>query len=55
MVDEDSGLITIFTGADVSKEKAESFKNEITGLYSECEVEMYEGGQPIYYYIFSVE
>ena len=55
MVDEDSGLITIFTGADVTKEKAESFRNEVAEKYSDCEVEMYEGGQPIYYYIFSVE
>ena len=55
MVDEDSGLITLYYGSDVSKEDAEKLCDALTEKFDELEVELHEGGQPIYYYIVSVE
>ncbi len=55
MVDEDSGLISIYYGQDVSEEVAQEFANSIEEIYDECDVELQYGGQPIYYYIVSVE
>jgi dihydroxyacetone kinase-like predicted kinase len=55
MVDEDSFLITIFYGDMVEKEQAEKLKSIIEGHAEECDVEVIYGGQPLYYYIISVE
>ena len=55
MVDEDSGLITLYYGSDVSKEDAEERCDALTEKFDELEVELHEGGQPIYYYIISAE
>lgn len=55
MVDEDSFLITIFYGDKVDKKVAESLKEEIEQIAEECDVEVINGGQPLYYYIISVE
>lgn len=55
MVDEDSFLITLFYGDNVDKNKAESLKHKIEEISEECDVEIIYGGQPLYYYIISVE
>jgi len=55
MVDEESYLITLFYGEDVSKEKAEEVKETLVELAPDCDVELIKGGQPLYYYIISVE
>jgi len=55
LVDDGSSLISIYYGSDVDQETAESFKEEVEGRYGQCEVELYHGGQPLYFYIISVE
>lgn len=55
LVDEDSELISLYYGADVSEEDAERFASEIQDLYPELDVDMHMGGQPIYYYVLAVE
>ena len=55
MVSDDSELITIFYGQETSKESAEALKDELQALYEDCDVTLYEGDQPLYYYIISVE
>ena len=55
MVDEDSELISIYYGADVKEEDAKEFEEYVEDTYSDCDVEFNYGGQPIYYYILSVE
>ena len=55
ITDEDTELITLYYGADVSKEDAEKLCGEITEIYPDAEVEMNEGGQPVYYYFVSAE
>jgi hypothetical protein len=55
MKDEDSELVTIYYGVDVSKEDAEKLKEKAEKKFSDCEVELHAGGQPVYYYLLSVE
>ena len=55
MVDDDSEVISIYYGEDVSEEDAEALGEELTEAYPDCEIEVNQGGQPIYYYIISVE
>ena len=55
MMREDAELISIYYGSDVPKKDAESFSAGIAGKYPDCDVELQYGGQPIYYYILSVE
>ena len=55
MVDEDSELISIYYGEDMSEEDAESLGEKIEQAYPDCDVEVNYGGQPIYYYIVSAE
>lgn len=55
MVEEESELVTIYYGTDVSKEDAEELKGKAKEMFSDCEVELHAGGQPIYYYLISVE
>ncbi|MBR5248466.1 MAG: DAK2 domain-containing protein, partial [Lachnospiraceae bacterium] len=55
MVDEDCELISIYYGADVSEEDAEKLREDIEAAYPSCDVELQFGGQPIYYYVISVE
>ncbi len=55
MMDEDSELISVYYGADVTEEDAGRLGEELREAYPECEVEVYPGGQPIYYYVVSVE
>ncbi len=55
LVDEDSELISIYYGADVSEEDAMQLTEEIENLYPNIDVDTHLGGQPIYYYVIAVE
>ena len=55
MVDEDSEVISIYYGADTKEEDAQQLAADLEEAYPDCEVEVNMGGQPIYYYIISVE
>ena len=54
ITDEDE-LITVYYGADVSEEDAKNIAEEIESQYEDCDVEYHNGGQPLYYYLISVE
>ena len=54
-VDEDSEVISIYNGADVSEEHAQKLAGRVEEAYPDVDVQCYYGGQPIYYYIVSVE
>ena len=55
MVDEDSELITIYYGSDLEEGDAQAFYEKVQETYPACDVELQNGGQPIYYYVISVE
>lgn len=55
MVTEDSELISIYYGSDVTEEDAEAFRGLVEEKNASCDVELQYGGQPIYYYVMSVE
>ena len=55
LVDEDTELISLYYGQDVLAEDAERFSAEIEELYPDVDVDVHSGGQPIYYYVLSVE
>ncbi|WP_414732159.1 DAK2 domain-containing protein [Acetobacterium carbinolicum] len=55
MVNADSELISIYYGKDVSEDDANALSEELADRFEECDVEMHYGGQPLYYYIVSVE
>ena len=55
MVDEDSAIVSIYFGSDSSEEEASEIAEAIEEKYPEVEVEINNGGQPIYYYVISVE
>ena len=55
MVNEESELISIYYGADIPEEDAEKMQMAVEASYPDCDVEVHYGGQPIYYYIVSVE
>ena len=53
--DEDKEIISIYYGSDVTKEDAEKLSERVSEAFPDCDVSLYFGGQPIYYYIVSVE
>ena len=55
MVDEDSELVTIYYGSDLEEGDAQAFYEKVQEAYPACDVELQNGGQPIYYYVISVE
>lgn len=55
MLDEDSAIVSIYIGADAKEEDANKISAKIQEKYADLEVEVNNGGQPIYYYIISVE
>lgn len=55
LVDEDSAIITLFYGEDVTEEQAEELRGELEEKFEDIDVELYYGGQPLYYYLISVE
>ena len=55
MADEDSELLSIYYGSEVEEEKANALVEAVQAAYPDFEVEAHAGGQPIYYYILSLE
>ena len=55
LVDEDSELISVYYGSDVSDEDAEALIAEIEEKYPDVDIDAHSGGQPIYYYVIAVE
>ena len=55
MMNQESELISIYYGSDVKEEDAESFRAQMADRYPDCDIELQYGGQPIYYYVMSVE
>ena len=55
MTDEDTEMISLYYGEDILEEDAKRFGEEIAELYPEADVDVHSGGQPIYYYVISVE
>lgn len=55
MIDEDSAIVSIYYGQDSSEEAATELANAIEEKYPDVEVEINDGGQPIYYYVISIE
>lgn len=55
MSDDESELLSIYYGSDVSKEQADNLVAMIQEKYPDYEIEVHSGGQPIYYYILSIE
>ena len=55
MLDEDSEIVTILYGVDGDKETAEAIKEAILAIDDELDVQIYDGGQPVYPYLISVE
>lgn len=55
MVDDDSELISLYYGQDILAEDAEAFAGAVEELYPDVDVDVHMGGQPIYYYVLSVE
>ena len=55
LVDEDAGIISLYYGADVGEADADALAKKISEAYSDLDVELQFGGQPVYYYLLSVE
>ena len=55
MVDDDSELISLYYGQDILAEDAEKFAAAIEEIYPDVDIDLHSGGQPIYYYVISVE
>lgn len=55
LANEDSELISLYYGEEVTEDEANALAGEIMQLYSNVDVEVHYGGQPIYYYVLSVE
>lgn len=55
LVDEDSAIITLFYGEDTSEEDAEALRDSLEEKFEDIDVELHYGGQPLYYYLVSVE
>ena len=55
MVTEESELISIYYGQDVTEEAANALCDRISKGHGDCDVELQFGGQPVYYYVVSAE
>lgn len=55
LIDEDSEIVTLYYGEDSSEAEAQSLADQLMVKYDHIEVDVHEGGQPLYYYIASVE
>ena len=55
LVDEDTAIVTLFYGEDVSEESANELRDLLEEKFEDIDVELYYGGQPLYYYLISVE
>jgi dihydroxyacetone kinase-like predicted kinase len=55
LAEEDSELISLYYGAEISEEDANALAEKVMDSYQNLDVEVHYGGQPIYYYVLSVE
>lgn len=55
LVDEDDSLISIYYGEDVKEDEADALRAMLEEKYADLDVEMFYGGQPLYYYLISIE
>nr|WP_192923854.1 DAK2 domain-containing protein [Enterococcus mundtii] len=55
MINEDTEIVTILTGEDGSAEQAQAFADQLNDKYPELEIEIHQGDQPVYPYLFSAE
>jgi DAK2 domain fusion protein YloV len=55
IVTDDDGLITVYYGENTDQPDATALGEQIAALYPNCDVEVHSGGQPLYYYLLSVE
>ena len=55
LIDDESGVITIYYGADTEKEQAEALEKTLADKYEYLDVSLIYGGQPVYYYFLAVE
>lgn len=55
VVDEDTELITIFYGENIDEDEANKLAELLEEKFEDCDIEVVYGGQPLYYYIFSIE
>lgn len=54
-LDENSEILSVYYGSDVSEEDANALLDKLEEAYPDLEIEFYSGGQPVYYYVFSIE
>ncbi|MDH8676669.1 DAK2 domain-containing protein [Fusibacter bizertensis] len=54
-INDDSEILSLYYGSDVTKQDAEEIVDVISEAYPELEIDIYSGGQPIYYYVCSIE
>jgi hypothetical protein len=55
MIDDESAIVSVYYGADVTEDDANDIGSAIEEKYPDVEVEVHYGGQPIYYFVISVE
>ena len=55
MKEESHQVITLYYGEDVKEEEAEALCNAVAAQYPDCDVDYHSGGQPVYYYLLSLE
>ena len=55
MVDDETELISVYYGEEVTEDAAEAIRETIANKYASCDVELQYGGQPVYYYVISAE
>lgn len=55
LVDDETTIITLYYGEDITKKESEKMQEMLAKKYSDIDVEIYEGNQPLYYYLISVE
>ena len=55
MMNDEAELISVYYGSDVNEEQVDALREKVESQYPDCDIEIQSGGQPIYYYIISVE
>ncbi len=55
LIDEDTSIVTLFYGENLTEEDASNLRDELEEKFEDIDIELYYGGQPLYYYLVSVE
>jgi uncharacterized protein len=55
MMTSETEVVTVLFGSDVSEEETNDLVSRLSEVYPDIEYEIYEGGQPLYYFLFAVE